>query len=140
MATRQSARDAPTLAACRRSPGRRSSRPKSRACSESEAAWRRACAEDDFAAALPGLEQILRLEREVAAIKADQLGTDPYEALLDQYEPGGSVAAIDRLVRRARGFFPDLLDAVLTRPGVSAVAANSYGPFPVERQRRVGTS
>ena len=67
----------------------------SRACSECELVWRRARAESDFAAVLPGLERVLRLEREIAAIKAERLGTSPYEALLDQYEPGGSVA-VDR--------------------------------------------
>jgi carboxypeptidase Taq len=112
---------------------------ESRACSESEAAWRRARAEDDFAAALPGLEQVLRLEREVAAIKADRLGTDPYEALLDQYEPGGSVATIDRLFDELADFLPDLRDAALTRQAFLPGPPAPVGPFPVERQRRLAT-
>ncbi len=68
-----------------------------RACSECEAVWRRSRLENDFAAVLPGLERILRIEREIASVKAGLLGTSPYEALLDQYEPGASVAEIDRL-------------------------------------------
>ena len=62
---------------------------ESRACSECEAVWRKARTEDDFEAVLPGLERVLRVEREIAASKAERLGTSPYEALLDQYEPGG---------------------------------------------------
>src|SRR5437016_3537582 len=42
---------------------------KSRACSESEAVWRMARPADDFAAALPGLERVLGLTREVACAK-----------------------------------------------------------------------
>ena len=65
---------------------------ESRACSECEKMWRAARPANDFAAVLPLLEEVLRLEREVAAIKGAHLGKNPYEALLDQYEPGGSVA------------------------------------------------
>ena len=64
----------------------------SRACSECEAVWRTSRSQNDFAAVLPLLERVLRLQREIAAIKGDRLGRSPYEALLDQYEPGGSVA------------------------------------------------
>ncbi len=77
---------------------------ESRACSECEAVWRRGRLENDFAAVLPGLERILVIEREIAAIKAERLGTSPYEALLDQYEPGASVADNRSPVRRDRGF------------------------------------
>jgi carboxypeptidase Taq len=35
---------------------------ESRACSECEPVWRRARAENDFAAVLPGLEKVLRVE------------------------------------------------------------------------------
>jgi carboxypeptidase Taq len=112
---------------------------QSRACSESEAMWRKARAEDSFTAALPGLEQVLRLEREIAAIKADRLGTGSYEALLDQYEPGGSVATIDRLFAEIADFLPALRDAALTRQALLQAPPAPVGPFPVERQRRLAT-
>jgi carboxypeptidase Taq len=87
----------------------------SRARSESEAVWRDARPADDFAAALPGLERVLGLTREGAAAKAEALGTSPYEALLDQYEPGGTIALIDRLFDELAGFLPELLDAAVAR-------------------------
>jgi carboxypeptidase Taq len=111
---------------------------ESRACSECEAVWRNARAQNDFAAVLPLLERVLRLEREIAAIKAEHLGSSPYEALLDQYEPGGSVATIDRLFDELMRFLPDLLEAVLTRQGAFPSPPAPSGPFPVELQRRVG--
>jgi len=109
---------------------------ESRACSECEAAWRDARLQGDFPAILPLLERVLHLEREIAAIKAQPLGTSPYEALLDQYEPGGSVATIDRLFDELARFLPDLLEAVLTRQAAMPPPTPS-GPFPVELQRRV---
>ena len=109
---------------------------ESRACSECEALWRRGRLENDFPAVLPGLERGLRIEREIAAIKAESLGTSPYEALLDQYEPGASVAVIDRLFDQIAEFLPDLIDDALVRQSALPLAAPS-GPFPVETQRRL---
>src|SRR5215472_5953268 len=110
---------------------------ESRACSECEAVWRTARAQNDFAAVLPLLERVLRLEREIAATKAEHLGSSPYAALLDQYEPGGSVATIDRLFDELSGFLPDLLDKVLSRQAALSPVLTPSGPFPIELQRRV---
>jgi carboxypeptidase Taq len=109
---------------------------ESRACSECESVWRRSRLENDFAAVLPGLERILLIEREIAAVKAERLGTSPYEALLDQYEPGASVAEVDRLFDEIAGFLPDLIeDATNRQPTLPS--APTCGPFPVETQRRL---
>jgi carboxypeptidase Taq len=107
----------------------------SRACSECETIWRKARPAADFAMVLPGLEQVLRLKREVAAAKAERLQTSPYEALLDQYEPGGSKAAIDRLFDEISGFLPDLIEAALARQAARPPAPAPKGPFPIGAQR-----
>jgi carboxypeptidase Taq len=107
----------------------------SRACSECETVWRQARAASDFAMVLPGLERVLRLKREVASVKAERFGTSPYEALLDQYEPGGSVAAIDCLFDEISGFLPDLIEAVLSRQAARPPAPEPDGPFPIDAQR-----
>jgi carboxypeptidase Taq len=112
----------------------------SRARSESEAVWRTARPADDFAAALPGLERVLALTRETAAAKAAALGTGPYEALLDQYEPGGTTAMIDRLFDEIAAFLPGLLDAVLTRQASHTPPPDPAGPFPVAAQRRAAVA
>jgi carboxypeptidase Taq len=109
---------------------------ESRACSECEAVWRRGRLENDFAAVLPGLERILHIEREIAVVKAERLGTSPYEALLDQYEPGASVAEIDRLFDEIGGFLPDLIESALNRQA-AVPSAPPCGPFPIETQRRL---
>jgi carboxypeptidase Taq len=110
---------------------------ESRACSECEAEWRRARLEDDFAAVLPGLDRVLQVEREIAAIKAERLGRSPYEALLDQYEPDGSATAIDNLFDEIANFLPDLVEAALTRQAALPSPRAPTGPFPIETQRRV---
>jgi carboxypeptidase Taq len=112
----------------------------SRACSECELVWRKARSEGDFAAVLPGLERVLGLYREVGSVKADCLGTSPYEALLDEYEPGGSVAVIDRLFNEIASFLPDLLEAVLSRQTALPTPPAPAGPFPIEAQRRAAVT
>jgi carboxypeptidase Taq len=108
----------------------------SRAKSQSEAVWRTARPADDFAMALPGLERVLGLTREVAVAKAEVFGTSPYEALLDQYEPGGSTELIDRLFGEIGGFLPGLLDAALARQAARPAPSELRGPFPIALQRR----
>ena len=103
---------------------------ESRACSECEAVWRRARLQDDFAAVLPGLERILHIEREIATVKGERLGTSPYEALAGQYEPGASVAAIDRLFDEIAAFLPDLIEDAVARQA-TAPSGNIYGAFPI---------
>jgi carboxypeptidase Taq len=108
----------------------------SRARTECEALWRRARPADDFALVRPALDGVLRLTREVAAAKAAELGTSPYEALLDQYEPGCSTALIDRLFGELSGFLPGLLDEVLAHQARRAPLPSPAGPFPIDTQRR----
>ena len=110
----------------------------SKACSASEMRWREARPAGDFAAVLPELRRVLELVREVAAAKAAALGTTPYEALLDEYEPGGSTASIDRLFGEVAGFLPGLIDAALERQRARPAPPPLPGPFPIESQRRLG--
>ncbi len=108
----------------------------SRACSASEMIWRKARAEADFAAVAGPLAEVLRLTREVAAIKSQALGIAPYDALLDQYEPGGRAAAIDAIFDDLGAFLPGFLQKVLERQ--TPAPAGPRGPFPVERQKALG--
>src|SRR5690606_28073742 len=63
-----------------------------KACAACEAQWRKARAAADYKSILPALSEVLKLVREQAAAKAAKLGLSPYDALLDEYEPGGRSA------------------------------------------------
>ncbi len=110
----------------------------SRACSECEMAWRKARPANDFAAILPRLQRVLDLTREVASAKAAKLGVSPYEALLDQFEPGGRVAEIDRLFDHLAERLPALIEGALAVQATRKPPLQPPGPFPVEAQRRAG--
>jgi len=107
-----------------------------RISAECEAVWRKARPANDFVAVRPLLEEMLRLQREVARAKAERLGVKPFEALLDRYEPGGSVAMIDRLFDELATFLPDLVEAIIERQAAMPLPPDPPGPFPIAAQRR----
>lgn len=108
----------------------------SRACSACEQAWRRARPASDFAAVRPALEDVVSLTRQSAQAKAEALGVSPYDALLDQYEPGGSSAAIDSLFADLADFLPGFLEEVLEHQGEEPEAPQ--GPFDLKAQEDLG--
>ena len=110
----------------------------SRACSACELTWREARPENDFVRVLPYLEEVLNLTRQVAAVKSDALICSEYEALLDQYEPGGRTARIDELFSDLAGFLPEFTETALARQADRADPVLPDGPFSTERQRILG--
>jgi carboxypeptidase Taq len=107
------------------------------AAASCQVAWRTARAEDDFAALAPRLETLVHLVREAAAAKAAVLGGAPYEALLDEYEPGIGVADLERLFADLEGFLPGFLEKVLARQESEAAPEMPAGPFAAAAQRRL---
>ena len=110
----------------------------SKANARCEAIWREARPKSDFALIRPQLEIVVALQREVAEAKAGKLGVAPYDALLDQWEPGGRAVEIDAvfgpLARVLRPLLEEVLEHQASRPAPIVPA----GPFPIERQRALG--
>jgi carboxypeptidase Taq len=106
-----------------------------RVTTRAQQAWQEARQADDFAAFLPWLEQVVRLKRR----EADAIGykSAPYDALLDEYEPGATAAEITQVFAALR---EDLV------PLIAAIAASSRRPrkevlardYPIERQKIFG--
>ncbi|HTH16194.1 MAG TPA: carboxypeptidase M32, partial [Magnetospirillum sp.] len=69
-----------------------------------EMVWRQARPAADFAMVLPSLNILLGLVRQAGQAKAEALGVGIYDALLDQYEPGGRSADIDMVFADIEAF------------------------------------
>ncbi|MBM3584056.1 MAG: carboxypeptidase M32 [Alphaproteobacteria bacterium] len=110
----------------------------SRAASAGDLAWRAARPANDFAGFAPALRAVLAVVREVAARKTEALGLAPYDALLDEYEPGFGAAEVDVLFADLERFLPDFLGRALERQRARPAPERPGGPFPVERQRALG--
>lgn len=101
---------------------------------QSEQAWRRYRAENDFASYAPYLQQVLSLKRQVGQALAAALDLDVYDALMDEFEPGGRSADVDRVFAPLEAFLPDFTRAVLERQK-STNLIEPEGPFAVKDQR-----
>ncbi len=101
---------------------------RTRATSACEMAWREAKKNKDFKALLPTFSEA----------KAAALGLPLYDALLDEYEPGGRSARIDVLFAELKSFLPAMLGGVMERQASRPAALPLDGPFPIEAQRTLG--
>jgi carboxypeptidase Taq len=94
--------------------------------------WVAARKEQSFARLRPALETIFKLKREEAACLGP--GDDPYDALLDEYEPGATSRDLAALFAALRGELVPLVAAIAGskhRPDTSIL----HRDYPVDRQR-----
>jgi carboxypeptidase Taq len=105
---------------------------QTQAASEGMEAWAAARAANDYAAFRPWLDRHLELKRE--AIACFDPVADPYDILLDDFEPGTTTAEVQTVFERLREGLGPLIAAarVDSAPGLGP------GPFPAEGQRRLG--
>jgi carboxypeptidase Taq len=108
-----------------------------RVTTQAQGVWQDARQHSDFARFRPWLEKIVALKRQEAS--AISYTDCPYDALLDEYEPGATTAEITRV-------FADLTKDLVSL--VAAIAATGKQPdrdvlhrdFPVDRQQVFGQS
>ncbi|KQI69746.1 peptidase M32 [Loktanella sp. 3ANDIMAR09] len=84
--------------------------------------WAGARADEDVAAFLPALSRVLDLRREEAACIAGN--ADPYDALLDDYEPGATGAQLSAMFGALRPRLAALRAAILDRPTAPKLSGN----------------
>src|SRR4051812_14175782 len=97
--------------------------------------WALARERSDFERFRPWLGQLVALKRRQAECLAD--GGDPYDALLDEYEPGAKGRELASLFAALRADLVPLVAAIADsplRPNVDAF----HSAFPVDRQRILG--
>ncbi|MEQ8332414.1 carboxypeptidase M32 [Nisaea sp.] len=111
---------------------------RSRAVSACVVAWRDARIADDFSAVSGKLATVLELTREYGAVKAERLGCGLYDALIDSYEPGGSMAWIDPVFARLKAELPGLMEKILERQAAGPAPLSPEGPFPAALQKQLG--
>ncbi|KEG13694.1 metallocarboxypeptidase [Trypanosoma grayi] len=101
--------------------------------------WQTCRAENDFAGFLPTLKQLIELYREEGKLRAGTSGKDPYEALVDIYEPGMTLKRLDEIFGSVKSWLPALLKEVQAKQkSLNASIVEPKGPFPVEKQEALG--
>ena len=88
---------------------------KARVSQVLQATWRRAKPDNDYAAFAAGFTELLGIVREIAAAKAEALGTTAYGAMIDEYDPGVSEAMIDPVFADLAAFLPGAIGEIRER-------------------------
>jgi len=96
------------------------------ATSTGQSIWPRARAASDFSAFLPQLEKIFDVKRRVAACFPE--AASPYDALLDEYEPGANTVQVRAMFDELKRELPPLVQAIAARSddGRDAILHGDY--------------
>jgi carboxypeptidase Taq len=106
-----------------------------RVTTRAQQVWQEARKKDDFEAFRPSLETIVSLKREEA--QAVGYKKVPYDALLDEYEPGADTEEITRVFAALRKDLAPLI-ASIAASGRTAPRDLLAREYPVERQKEFG--
>ncbi|MCC7078510.1 MAG: carboxypeptidase M32 [Acidimicrobiia bacterium] len=98
--------------------------------------WQNARAADDFGVFRDDLAEVIRLTRERADALTDGAG-NPYDALLDEYEPGITEQSVAQLFEGLTPALSALVKAVAAS-GVAVDESPARGEFPSARQMELG--
>ncbi len=105
---------------------------------KSEQLWRVARPTGDWTLFRPALEEVVVLMREEAAMRSEALFLDPYDALMEQFDPGNRTEDIDPIFARLKtfiaGFLPEALENQARRHAARP-PRDSKGPFSIDAQR-----
>ena len=104
-----------------------------RASSIGQEVWMKARAENDFASFAPYLQTNIELEREY--IECFEGFDEPYDVLLDDYEPTLTSAEVQRLFSELKGELIPLIGQLRDPESVNGSKLRSR--FPLEGQRRL---
>jgi len=107
------------------------------ATSRCEQAWRLHRAENNWQAMEPLLQKVVDISRERAEILAKAFGCSPYDALLDEYEPGVTAVMVDRVFADLKSFLPGFAEQVIHQQAAEPVLPLK-GDFSIEKQKALG--
>jgi len=107
----------------------------------SEQLWRELRPTGDWKTFLPAFEGVVATAREESQLRADVLGLAPYDAMMEQYDPGNRATDIDPVFAGLKAFLKDFVpealahqeDKLARRPLKPLNA-----PFPIDRQKALG--
>ncbi len=104
----------------------------------SEQLWRELRPTGNWKDFLPAFEGVIATLREEARLRSDALNLAPYDAMIEQYDPGGRTSEISpvfaELKSFLKNFIPRAIEAQQNKPPTKTFNA----PFPVEKQKALG--
>jgi len=105
--------------------------------SNAHGVWAAAKDSNDLASFLPCLTRIVAMKRQEAAIIG--FAASPYDALLDEYDPGLTTASVERTLGELSSFLAPFVDRILASPHTVDARLARFA-LPVDRQRDVNVA
>lgn len=102
-------------------------------CAQAHDYWVRARKTSDFSLFAPYLKKMVKLKREEAKLVG--YTASPYDALLDDYEPGLTSEQAEKILAEVKDFLIPLV-AKIKNSNVKINRAFLKGPWPIEQQER----
>ncbi len=97
--------------------------------------WLKAKATSDWSLFAPGFKQLMAIHKEVAAAKASALGLAPYDAMMDEQDPGLTSATIDPIFDDLASHLPGILAKARERQAGWPDVVEFNGDFSVAKQK-----
>ena len=110
---------------------------KALAVSRAEQAWEHLRPSNDWAGFVPYLEEIVAITREEGKLLAEGTDLCPYEALMQEFEPGMRMRKLDEVFGDVKRWLPDLLQRVVSAQKRLNILT-PQGPFPLDKQKVLG--
>lgn len=108
---------------------------KAREVAKAQSAWVTARQANDFGSFAKAFTVLMPLNREIAAAKAEALDLAPYDALMDETDPGLTAAIVDPIFDDLASALPSLLAEVAERQASWPAPIPFSGDFSTEQQR-----
>ncbi len=114
---------------------------KTRISMDCEQSWRRLRPNGDWKTFAPSLKKVVEIARQEARIRSQATGLLPYDALIEQYDPGTRMAHIDPLFSTLKEFLKEFLPKALQKQETrheNRPLKPLNGPFAIKNQRALG--
>ena len=110
---------------------------KSLAGSKCEHAWRTQRNDNDWQGFEKNWADVVKLSQEEAQIRSDATGLNPYDSMLDIYEPGTYSESLDSIFDDVKSWLPNLIDQAIDKQK-SEEYIKPEGIFSSRKQKSLG--
>ena len=104
----------------------------------SEQLWRELRPTGNWKDFLPAFEGVIATLREEGRLRSDALNLAPYDAMIEQYDPGGRTSEISPVFAELKSFLKNFIPRAIEAQQKKPPAKTFNAPFPIEKQKALG--
>ncbi len=104
----------------------------------SEQLWRELRPTGNWKDFLPAFEGVIATLREEARLRSDALNLAPYDAMIEQYDPGGRTSEISPVFAELKSFLKNFIPRAIEAQQKKPPTKTFNAPFPIEKQKALG--